>query len=1211
MFCLLLMSSFLSVRAQAQVDQSVRQQQMLQEEQKVNTYIKKNIDKALPISVKQEFIEGFNNSEHDIKFNQLSSDEQKKELQSFKQGYLRYKYFSEKPEAWIPYQAEAEPTCINGSFEDGNFNNYQGNTAFGNPGGYVGNPGGECNAIPTTGFGNYAWTPNNLFTTSTDNFDIVGAGNDPIVAAGGQTLSMINPNSPTTGNQFAARINGPRPLVNPTNAQFGQCWADRGINRLTKPITLTESGIQTVRFYYALVAEFPNHTNANPIFVARALDGNNAELDRFCVVSNPAGNPFFNQINNINNGCPLAPVLWQNWTCAELKISGEVGDVINLEFIVADCGAGRHFGYAYVDDICADECLPGSDFQGSIRLNEFDPCEVDFPFDVCADFTLPELNGETGTLSANNTSLDILQNGQVVNTLTNGVITGNTVCFSVNPNDFPGQAGGYDFQVNATFGIAGETQSSDDVHTIPGQNNDYIFNNPDCCDIDAVVSNIICDDQGTTDPSDDTWSFVLTVTNSSGTFWRATTPDNDAGSYNDPKTIYMGLISDYTAGIATFTVFDDADNQCSTDVSINVPEACSPPCKLEVEVEVGACDDNGTPSDYSDDFYNVTITVTGTNGLPWMAKQKLESNGSETVIYNGNNDVVNLQLGPFDVSDGDWTLWIGLTDYFDCLIDTFIAVPNCCNDEPVIVPYWQHPDCPEVVCTADQWPIHVLSSDGSTITNGFGITVVWDNLDTQANENQIQDFIYASAEENWQATITYPNGCVYIVTYYEDCCDEDIYIRVLECPTDDQLQAHQTALEKAMEVASASQSVAKNTNDQSAAQAQQAQIQDELNTLKAYMEARANSNGEDCEPCELGYVFIQLVDANGDEIDINDYDSFSWDHNGSQATNAIFDLPMEDGPVCFTATKIEYGKECVYQDCFFYECEEECLCDELTLGDLNVFAVNDCLYSISASSIVNCSSDQIANEEYSFTINNGAPITSSGNGIYHTFTANGEYDITMTWTVTDIEGCETTVSISETVKIDCIDDPDPCDVATDLRFDCRRAGMSWTGDPSQTYIVQVSWDACCKPLNPPTAIQWEVTGTSTQLPFIKESNCFSWKVGIKCKDEILWSKEDCVTCYGPRKPNDDAAVAVKTSAKISPNPNDGNMNIEISGQDKTDFTMKVYRFDGILIKAFDTNRIENKNTTISWNGKSVLAPGMYFFVITTDSETITKKVIIK
>ncbi|WP_298417343.1 T9SS type A sorting domain-containing protein [uncultured Kordia sp.] len=730
------------------------------------------------------------------------------------------------------------------------------------------------------------------------------------------------------------------------------------------------------------------------------------------------------------------------------------------------------------------------------------------------------------------------------------------------------------------------------------------------CTLTSQVSNIVCYDQGTTDPSDDTWTFDLTVNNpdGTGTTWNATTPNADSGGYGNTTTIDMGNISNLS-GTFNFLVADDGDPSCSTQVAVQVPEPCSPPCDLDYTFTIGECDDNGTPSDYSDDFYYVTVTVTGTNGLSWMAKQKLESNGVENVLDNVTGDVTDYQLGPIDVSDGDWTLWIGLTDYSDCLKDEFINVPNCCNDEPYIIPHWNHPDCPEVVCIADQWPVHVLSSDGSTIENGFGVTVVWDNLDTPTNENDIQDFIYVSAEENWQATITYPNGCEYVVTYYEDCCDEDIYIKVIECPSTSQLQAYQAVLKTEMEAAMANRSAA----TKSVSQAQQAQIQGELDKLSAYMEALAKSDGDGCDPCELEYIFIQLVDANGDPIDINDYDSFSWDHNGSQATNVLVDLPMENGPICFTATNTEYGKVCTYQDCFFYECEEECLCDDLVLGDLNVNQVSDCLYSISASSIVNCSSDQIADEEYSFTINGGAPITSSGNGIYHTFTANGTYDITMSWTVTDIEGCETTVSISDTVKIDCVEDP--CEPATDLEFNCRRAGMSWTGNPALTYIVEVTWDDpdCCRSKYPPTATRWEVTGTSTQLPFIKKSDCFSWKVGIKCEGEILWSRSQCIYCYGdgkPTKPHEEPSD-VKTSAKISPNPNDGNMNIEISGEDKTDFTIKVYRFDGILIKSFDTNRIENQNTTISWNGKSVLTPGMYFFVITTDSETITKKVIIE
>jgi len=892
MFCLLLISSFTGIFAQ---QQSLQQQRIEKVEQKIQEFIKKNIQNPVPQEQLKKFKNSFDLKEHGFLFKNLPIKEQQELLDYHKRRQLRTLYFKTFPNDRQVYEPEMAPVCLNGGFEDGNFNNYQGFSAeddTNNNGGY---DGGECNAVPVNGAGNFAWTPVNLFGTTAE-FNLVGAGSDPIIAANGANLSTVNPFNTDPTNNFAARINAATP-----------CSPNHGIDRLVKPITLQESGTQEIHFYYALVSEFPDHTNANPFFTARALNAAGVEEDRMCIVSNPAGNPFFNEITNPQSppgSCSFDTILWQDWTCATLEVSGNVGDIITLEFIMADCGAGAHFGYAYIDDICAASCEGGENFQGSIELVPFDPCEVTFPFDVCADFTLPQLNGQTGGLSANDTSLDILLNGQVVGTLTNGVISGNTICFTVNPGDFPSQNGGYDFQVNAEFTIGNGTQEADDIHTIPGQNNDYIFDNPDCC-----------------------------------------------------------------------------------------------------------------------------------------------------------------------------------------------------NDEPYISPYWQHPNCPEVVCTAEQWPIHVLSSDGTPITSAGGIMISWDNLDTPINENILADWIYTEPLENWQATITYPNGCVYVITYFEDCCDEDIFIKVLECPSDGQLQAYEASIKEQMETVSEAKAVT------------QSQLQDELDILQAYMNARVD--GEDCDPCELGIVFIELVDANGDPIDLSIYDTFSWSDGGFGAMRA-FPLPMT-GPVCFTATNQEYGKECTYQDCFFYECKE------------------------------------------------------------------------------------------------------PCEAPTGLRFDCRSAGMSWAGDPTLTYTIEVTWDdpSCCEPKNPPTSIRWEVTGTSTQLPYIKNSNCFSWKVGVKCEDGIVWSASQCIYCYGIVKPNDTPQVpqddpsTQKTSAKISPNPNDGNMNIEISGNDKTAFTLNVYRFDGVLVKTFNENRIENESITISWNGKSVLTQGMYFFVITTDKETITKKVIIE
>lgn len=228
---------------------------------------------------------------------------------------------------------------------------------------------------------------------------------------------------------------------------------------------------------------------------------------------------------------------------------------------------------------------------------------------------------------------------------------------------------------------------------------------------------------------------------------------------------------------------------------------------------------------------------------------------------------------------------------------------DCCIDEPYIEPYWQHPNCPDVVCESDKWPVHVLSSDGSAITSAGGVVISWDNLDTVADENILADWIYVQPLENWQATITYPNGCEYVITYLEECCDDDIYINVLECPTEDQLAVYEAQVNQRL--------MAK----------QDSETLDLLSSLRTYIAKR--KAGEDCDPCELGFVFIELVDAGNNPIDLSMYDTFSWSDGGSGAMR-VFTLPMSE-EVCFTATKeTKFGNICTYTDCFFYECERDC-----------------------------------------------------------------------------------------------------------------------------------------------------------------------------------------------------------------------------------------------------------------------------------------------
>jgi hypothetical protein len=1144
-FCLFLATSFTGIFAQ---QQSLQQQQIDKVEQQVEEFTKENMQ-----NVPQEQLTKMKNSyeigEHGFFFNDLSPQEQKEYVDDFKENYLRVQYFKNHPEAWIPYQAEMAPICVNGGFENG-FNNYEGQSAIGFNGGYTGSANGECSALPTSGFGGFTWTPTTLDpNNNNDNFTLVGAGNDPIVATdplGVNQLSMINPNSPDPNNSTAVRINSARPLPS-----SGSCSPNRGINRLIKPITLTEDGIQVVRFYYALVAEFPNHNNANPIFVARALDGNDAELDRLCVISNPAGNAFFTRFTPNPYPCTTnqVDILWQDWTCAELKISGNAGDVINLEFIASDCGAGAHFGYAYIDDICVDACQPGDNFQGSIQLNEFDPCEVTLPFDVCADFTLPQLNGQTGTLSANDTSLDILQNGAVVQTLQNGVITGNTICFNVTAADLIGQNGGYDFQVNAEFTIGNGMQTADDVHTIPGQNNDYIFDNPDCCNENASPNftlEIKCDNG----------NFSVTATASdltAGNHWWGLMETSVEGSTLDadtvdgnPNTPALDPVASIQSGTsATFSwidlsahyyikhgIWDDCYGW--REVRIPVPE-------FEADVAFHFQDADGTIKDefcYGEDIYLNGIASQGENRYFIDTWRRPIGSTQNFNYYAGLGWTTNAQVGIVNLTQelANLNPSLNFEPGYEYEVKLAIAnLENCIGWTPITHTFI-------LECCEDGIDAGFDSYQDTTGNIGIIGFELYDNI------NAVHEWYVLSSPNQFGGPYT------------------PVYSTTTTGPAPHTLVINAQPL--------------------------------------------------------LFYTVIHKVITDCGEVCTKNVHYF----NKGESNLKMADDPDPDVDCCLAFEFWPNGPG-----------NPEVFTAEFNIGiDPQTGIIQTYVPNIYPNNTT------ITHEWFLFSSPNetGGPYTLVDNQTGATYQYNAAQDGLYYFLFHKVKSDCGEVCYGQSIcrncgeeerdgdcafcgVIDCslIDSllPTDCEAPTDLRFDCRRAGMSWTGDPTLTYTVEVGWDdpACCRSKYPPTAMRWEVTGTSFQLPYINDSNCFSWKVGVKCKDGIVWSASQCIYCYGDGRPNDvpsipqDDGSGVKTSAKISPNPNDGNMNIEISGNDKTAFTLKVYRFDGVLIKTFNENRVENQSITISWNGKSVLTQGMYFFVITTDKETITKKVIIE
>ncbi|MGH1366803.1 MAG: hypothetical protein ACRBF0_24810, partial [Calditrichia bacterium] len=126
----------------------------------------------------------------------------------------------------------------------------------------------------------------------------------------------------------------------------------------------------------------------------------------------------------------------------------------------------------------------------------------------------------------------------------------------------------------------------------------------------ATVSNVLCDDNGTNDPSDDTYTLELLVTgqNTSST-WVLT--GGGSGAYGTPVILGPFLISD---GDQLLTLTDASNSNCTAFATATAPAACSPSCLISFATLDVLCNDNGTVAVQTDDFYEITIDASVVNG---------------------------------------------------------------------------------------------------------------------------------------------------------------------------------------------------------------------------------------------------------------------------------------------------------------------------------------------------------------------------------------------------------------------------------------------------------------------------------------------------------------------------------------------------------------------------------------------------------------------
>ena len=180
-----------------------------------------------------------------------------------------------------------------------------------------------------------------------------------------------------------------------------------------------------------------------------------------------------------------------------------------------------------------------------------------------------------------------------------------------------------------------------------------------------------CDNAGTpSDPSDDTWMLTLLVDgNNVGSSFSI----NGANplDYDTEHMIILpadGLSSD-------LRITDSDDSSCLIDLPVMNELSCSSDCELNIEVlEASGCDDGGTPTDPSDDTYDLSIRVAVANGGPSGTFDLAIGNTVEVLSFN----VLHRLTVPALMVDGG--IEISDTDMVECRVEQMWVGPGPCSD---------------------------------------------------------------------------------------------------------------------------------------------------------------------------------------------------------------------------------------------------------------------------------------------------------------------------------------------------------------------------------------------------------------------------------------------------------------------------------------------------------------------------------------------------
>ena len=241
-----------------------------------------------------------------------------------------------------------------------------------------------------------------------------------------------------------------------------------------------------------------------------------------------------------------------------------------------------------------------------------------------------------------------------------------------------------------------------------------------------AATNILCNDNGTPDdPSDDTFTFDVTVNGSSSFPGASNTFDDDQMN----SGIAYGTTQSYgpypiSGGSITVTFTDADENSCTSSVSAVAPTTCSDAtCEIiPSDPSNIVCNDNGTPDDPTDDTFTFDLTVNGSSTFPGATNTFNDDQMNAGIAYGTTQS-----YGPYPISSGDVIINFTDAENTNCVANVEAVAPQTCSISCTIAALESN-----AVCDDNGTP-----NDSNDDTYTFTVTITGSNTDPNASNTFI------------------------------------------------------------------------------------------------------------------------------------------------------------------------------------------------------------------------------------------------------------------------------------------------------------------------------------------------------------------------------------------------------------------------------------------------------------------------------------------